>query len=193
VALPEFLASQGLAFVLGVLASWAFWYILLHLAPSLKIAPQAVYDVSSERIEIKVANFGVRQITDIEAYFVLSDRVPEGRLVPVRRGQLDPANILALEEKGKVNMAWCLPTTYIFVCTNGKELRELLALASASSGERRLVFTISARDAVSGTKRVQRVTYPASALIDGSYARGLTFSVVPSPAPHVETDAEHVS
>ena len=176
----SFLATQSLAFMLGVLACWAFWYVLLHLTPALRVAPQAAYDPGHGAIEIKVANFGTRQITDVQAHLALFDRVPEGRIVTVEQGLLMPHEILALEVKRMVDTPWCVPTAYIFVCKNGQKLRELL-MSPPAHGERRLVFTISARDAVSGTKRVQRVTYPATALISGSYARGLTFSIVPTP------------
>lgn len=176
----SFFAAQSVAFILGVLACWAFWYVLLHLTPALRVATQAAYDPVHGAIEIKVANLGTRQITDVQAHLALFDRAPEGRIVTVERGLLVPGEILALEVKRMVDTPWCVPTAYIFVCKNGETLRDLL-LTPPAQGERRLVFTISARDAVSGTKRVQRVTYPAAALINGSYARGLTFSIVPAP------------
>ena len=178
-AQPGFVLSQVVAFGLGVLACWAFWYVLLYLTPSLKISPQAVYNQQQEQIEIKVANFGRRQIADIEAQIAVFERGPEGRLVPVIRGELVPPNILALEAKRMIDVPWCIPTVFIFVCTNGKALSDAL-VSSAPERERRLVFTVSAQDAVSGTKKFQRVTFPPAALIAGSYERGLTFAIVRS-------------
>lgn len=179
--LNNFVASQMLAFLLGVLACWAFWYVLLWLTPRLKIAPEAAYDPVQGRINVKVANIGTRQITDIEAELVLFDRIPEGRLVPVRRGVLDPPNILALEVRKMVGVPWCLPTVYVFVCKNGTDLYDALQ-ATPQVGERRVVFTISARDAVSGTKKVQRVTFARNAVKVGTYTRGLAFDVQPQNA-----------
>jgi len=170
---------QVLAFAVGVLSSAVFWYILITLRPTLKIAPVAAYDPISKRFGVKIMNAGKRQVANIEVHMTAAVRTSENRIVTGKVAHLKWPTILALETREFFDRPWRLPATYIVVPENGSELYEEIASPSPL-GERRLMFTVSARDALSGTIVVQRASFPVSAISHGWYRHGLFFHVDPT-------------
>jgi hypothetical protein len=179
-----FAFGQLLAFLLGVLACLAFWAAMQRLRPDLRIAPIVAFNPKSQRLGIKVANWGRRTATDIQVHIATASRPAAGIMTTRKKASLRWSSVLALEPKQKNDLdPWGLPTTFIFVAENATEMLDDL---EASPGDRRIVFTITGRDAWSGTASVQRVTFLLTAVVRGWYKRGLTFEILPAERERVE-------
>ncbi len=167
----------------GVLSNVLFLHYLRFHKPRLEISPLVAFDPATERFKIKVFNSGRRQITDIEAKLsVYENRAfPEGhRRVRLRVVPLGSSSVIALGCRRNFGKPWALSPVNIFVTKKAPYVTALLSEATAF--ERRLVFTICASDAVSGTKLVKRIPYERKDIVVGRFAVGLRFELTNFPA-----------
>src|SRR5690349_7220060 len=70
--------NQAIGFVIGLVSSFVFWYLLLTLKPKLSISPEAAHDVERKRLRIKIVNNGWRQVADIQASLTVIERHKSG-------------------------------------------------------------------------------------------------------------------
>jgi hypothetical protein len=153
----EFFFSQLLGFLIGILSSWAFLYILLLAKPKIIISKNIVFNKKKGSLLIKVMNRGRRQATDIQASLALVERDTIGRFFTLHSAQLRRDSLPALAPKHESHNPWGLRTAYVFATDEGVQILE--KLSSAHQNEKRLVFTLSAADGLSGTKVVQQISY----------------------------------
>lgn len=176
----EELMDQAAGFILGVLASILAWYLLTRLRPRVAVAPKAAYQRETGRIRIKVINRGRRQVSDCRATLTLNERQREGDTLRIRiqhRLPLAREHLFALGPKTEFGKAWGLYPAFIFRASVGRP--ELLEqLVRTANSERRLVFTVAARDAISGSEIVLRTTYRAEDIQEGIYRTGDNFEIM---------------
>src|SRR5881227_3814816 len=121
--MSSFVLGQLLGFVLGVLASVAFWGLMHWLKPDLRITSNVAFNPKTGRLGIKVANFSRRKATDIEVHIATASR-PVGKIMTTRKiAALRWSTVLALDGRQNINKnPWGLPTTFTFVAHNGIEM-----------------------------------------------------------------------
>jgi len=186
--------SQIVAFVLGTVAGvvgcWVFWRALLAVRPKVKFAELAAFCETSKCLGVKVANLGRHQVTDIEARMAVADRTQEGRIITRIVGKLNAPTLLAFEPLAKLNEPWLLPTVFVFVAINGEEMVRCLGDQLQGGGDRRLLFTLSMRDGLSGTKIVKRAIFSSEQVRSGWYDHALFFQIIPDMIyePSIETN-----
>jgi hypothetical protein len=153
----EFFFSQLIGFLVGISSSWAFWYVLLLAKPRIVISKNIVFNKKKGSLLIKVMNRSRRQATDIQASLALVERDTMGRFFTLHSAQLRKDSLSALAPKHESHNPWGLRTAYVFATDEGVQILE--KLSSAHQNEKRLVFTLSATDGLSGTKVVQQTSY----------------------------------
>ncbi|MBD2101604.1 hypothetical protein [Leptolyngbya sp. FACHB-261] len=153
----EFFFSQLIGLLVGILSSWAFWYVLLLAKPRIIISKNIVFNKKKGSLLIKVMNRSRRQATDIQASLALVERDTTGRFFTLHSAQLRRDSLPALAPKHESHNPWGLRTAYVFATDEGVQILE--KLSSACQNEKRLVFTLSAADGLSGTKVVQQISY----------------------------------
>lgn len=180
----SFVVGQLLGFIFGVFACFAFWAAMQWLRPDLRVAPNVAFNPKTGRLGIKVANCSRRKATSVEVHIATASR-PTGRIMTTRKiASLRWSTVLALDSRQNINKNPCgLPTTFTFVAHNAVEMLDDLKV---SPQDRRIVFTITARDAWSGNASVQRVAFALAAVVEGWYQRGLSFEVVSGEHETVE-------
>lgn len=184
--------TEIIGFFLGVFSSAAFWYLLVRVRPRFEVAPEAAYDPVTKNLGVKIMNVGGRQIANVEVRLASVTRTSENRLVTGMIANLKWPTILALGTRKFFNAEWGLPATYTIVPLNGEELYGEV-VSPPQGGERRLLFTISGRDAFSGTIVVRRVSYAPDAIKPGWYRHGLFFEIDPeltSPGGSLSTNPQ---
>ena len=176
--MEEFLISQIMGFAIGILSSWIFWYLLILAKPRIKIAPVATYSPSEKVLRIKVMNRGRRQAVDIQAQIVLRELRPVAgeslKQTVVHRPKLRNDMVFAMGPIQHLKKHWTLLTGYIFLVEDGEETYRLLQ--TPTEFDKRIVFILSATDALSGTKVVQMATYQVQDIAIGRFGDG--FDVV---------------
>ncbi|MBD2056447.1 hypothetical protein H6F88_10550 [Oculatella sp. FACHB-28] len=153
----EFFFSQLIGLLVGILSSWAFLYVLLLAKPRIIISKNIVFNEKKGSLLIKVMNRSRRQATDIQASLALVERDTIGRFFTLHSAQLRKDSLPALAPKHESHNPWGLRTAYVFATDEGVQILE--KLSSAHQNEKRLVFTLSATDGLSGTKVVQQISY----------------------------------
>ncbi|MCI0561633.1 MAG: hypothetical protein MN733_24350 [Nitrososphaera sp.] len=185
----EDLLTQFLGFVIGILSSWVFLYVLLFVKPQVRISPFVCYLPDQDLLHIRVMNWGRRQATDIS----VQSRVEETFVVPDgfrRRTLFRPAmtfdTLVALNplRKWNPNDVWSLPVSVNFSVKGGKHVIDLMS--KAPGNERRFGFTLSATDSLSGTKVVQRIYYTIDDIKVGVFAETKEFRAIALPDPNNE-------
>lgn len=166
----EIVANQLFGFLIGVLASGVLWYLLTHVKPKIAISSVIAFNPDKGSLLIKVRNERRRQATDIYASLVLIERKPDGRLFTLHSAKLRKDLFPALAPIQDLTEPWGLPTTVVFATDEGEKLLEIIA--SKTNGEKRLVFTLSATDALSGTKIVQQITFGQENIKYGKFGLG---------------------
>jgi hypothetical protein len=183
----QLLIGQALGLLAGTVACWIFWRWLLLKKPDVRLASELALNPETGRLGVKIANFGKRQANNAEIRIASVRRTSEGRLITLTDARLRASSVLALDPKDNMDVPWCLPTTYIFVCQNGADLcRDISAVKDGE--ERRIVVTLSVRDAISGTLVLTRQSYGLQAIRRGWYQRGLTFRIVPNENPPADIE-----
>jgi hypothetical protein len=153
----EFFFSQLIGFLVGIFSSWAFWYVLLLAKPKISVSRNVVFNEKKGSLLVKVMNRGRRQATDVQVSLALVERDSIGRFFTLHSAQLRKDSLPALAPKHESHKPWGLRTAYIFATDEGVQILE--KWSSANQNERRLVFTLSATDGLSGTKFVQQTSY----------------------------------
>jgi hypothetical protein len=153
----EFFISQVIGFLVGILSSWLFWYALLLAKPKIVISKNIVINRKKGSLLVKVINRGRRQATDIQASLALVERDNSGRFFTIHNAQLRKDLLLALAPVQESHKPWGLRTAFVFATDEGVQMLEELSIVNR--GERRIVFTLSATDGLSGTKIVQQTAY----------------------------------
>lgn len=181
--------NQMYGFVIGVLSSWAFWYFLLILKPGVAISPIATYSKKDGKFRVKIANRGRRQVTDLQVSLAITERRTHKKATPtlnvIHNLQLVKDSLPALAPLQDLNKEWALPA--IYTIRSGEDRTAWDLLDSQHPEERRLVFTISMTDAISGTKVVKRVAYGLSKIKFGRF--GKDFTVVDDEGDTAERDS----
>ena len=168
-------------FIVGIISSYIFWLTLALTKPKILISPSAVYYPKDGSLKIKIINNSRRQAVDIQVETAV-DEITSGKRRTIHRPTIkNDTTRFALEPRHKdKDIQWGLPASTIFVIIDGKQILDLLE--SSNKLERRLLFTLSATDAISGSKSVQRVSYLYSDIQHGDYCGGLNFKVMESPS-----------
>jgi hypothetical protein len=174
------IVNQLIGFIVGVVSSWAFWYLMILVKPKILVWHEAVFNPEKNSFLVKVRNVRRRQATDIQASLSVverkTDKEREGLLLTLHTAQLRKDSLFALAPIQDLLKAWVLRTSYVFVSDDGKIIMDLLR--EQGDGDRRVVFVISAADGISGTKVVQQVTYKLDDIKYGKF--GLGFKIVPA-------------
>lgn len=166
-----------LGFLVGILSSYAFWAALSVVKPNIEISPFVVFDPKNGSMRVRIRNKGRRQAVDIKVLAGVDEVMPNKFRRSVHKPSLRNDYRFALEPKHKdMDLNWGLPTVTTFVIPEGQHVLDLLAPSQGL--ERRLLFTLSATDALSGAKVVQRVSYTYQDIKQGEFQDGFGFEVI---------------
>jgi len=183
--------TQTVGFLLGVLASILAWYLLTRIRPHLVIAPAAAFEPSTGSLRIKVINRGRRQVAGCRARLSVMDREGGGQLLRMRIRQTLPLirdRLFGLGARGEFGKPWGLYPAFIFRVKIEPDL--IASLGPRGDSERRLVFTLVGRDALTGSEVVLRTTYGPRDVEEGIYLTGDTFEITSAPRAATATANE---
>jgi hypothetical protein len=195
----DLFTNQALGFAIGVLSSFAFWYVLLFFKPRIEVSPVIAYDPLKDKLWIKTINRGRRQITDIQirgyVQEVRRSGAEYGGKYTVYRAKIPLPSRVALGSIRNYGNPWKISPITSFSIEEAKHIITLLS--ESTNNERRLVIILSANDALSGTKVVKMVTYRADCIVTGKFERGRTLQVIPAPrvveeSKEASTDADAI-
>ncbi len=182
----EFFISQLIGFLVGILSSWIFWYALLLAKPKIAISKNIVFNQKKGSLLVKIINKGRRQATDIQASLALVERDSSRRFFTIHNAQLRKDFLPALAPIQESHKAWGLRTAFVFATDEGVQMLEELPIVDR--GERRIVFTLSATDGLSGTKVVQQTTYRLDDVKSGRFGVWLEIREDTTRAEQVKQD-----
>jgi hypothetical protein len=176
-------ANLLLGFFLGVFGSWLFWKYLLFLQPRVQISRillKGFHHIRTNEIiyRIKVYNSGRRQVVDLVASALIVRVREKKRYLTVRElklsfdGQIP--SLGAVQDLG--NPLHAISPVFHFQILDEINLEEQLA------DDEWIFFTLSARDALSGTDKVQRVAFNRHNIKEGGFLYGLTFDIAEQAA-----------
>lgn len=161
--------------VVGVVSSWAFWYLQINIKPKIDISPHAVYDPTDDTIGILVINRSKRQATDINVLLFIGE-VQGNWYETVYTPKLNRKYLFALDGRKTKSSFWQLPTSSYFEAVEGGKIMDILA---EKSKKRKMIFTLSATDAISSTKVIYRVAYGYEDIKRGKFKQAGNFDVIP--------------
>ena len=177
----DIICSGALSFVLGFLSSWVFWRHLIHIRPSLELCREVARCQSekyqgTELLKFKVVNKSNRNAVDVFAGCTVSylRDVPGGK----RSYVLERLNVVMpsfelIGPRKNLGDHFGLSPVKVFTVHVTDTMDANLARESA-----RLVFTLKATDALSGSTTVIRHTYVAKSIRRGEFAYGLGAGIV---------------
>lgn len=190
-----------ISIILNLAASWLFWKYMLNIKPDILASPIVLKGKSrsdNRKIyRIKIINKGDRQIKDVELTASLLEIKGtlgiDHRRSPVRCVRLNDKceplkvtitnnQILGFGAKEEIYNVWGLSVMLIVTIEIKNENGEDFDLESILTDERRLVLTISATDALSGTTILQRYSYTKDKILQGDFKRNLNFDYLPEDA-----------
>ena len=168
-----------IGFGLGVAASWFFWRYLRLMKPKVRISSIVAKGVSRKAPEktayrIKIANFGCRQVINLSASWTICELtpVPGGYRSVVKKRLTIPREIIpVLGPKNELDKPSGISPIYVFVTKPKFDVEGIMRKGA------RMLFTLSATDAMSGTTVVQRKTYTIDQIEAGDFQRGLDFAL----------------
>ncbi|MBC7818816.1 MAG: hypothetical protein IAG10_18145 [Planctomycetaceae bacterium] len=166
------LLGIAIGFILGLISSWLFWRWQLMIAPHFTISSQiavrpALHDPSKLVYQIKIVNRSARSIIDMTASLGVGEVAREGlgrktihlvKLRPEAPTYIGPAT-------GHYD-PWSITCVHYYTSEPDNRVSELL------TEERKLVFTVQATDAHSGTTVLKRVLYEAKDIVKGHFEGG---------------------
>lgn len=166
-----------LGFLTGLLCTWLSWKYMLFVKPKVAVAPVVCREVVDGKATyfFKVANEGKHQAIDLKfkaSVYKLRD-IPGGKIAAMCANL--PFNVTgapALSKRKEEWDYWELPPIYVFMSSPDFDLEALL-----NDPEARILFTVSVKDAMSGTSVVQRQSYALEDIVDGQFVKGLGFAV----------------
>lgn len=169
-----------IGFVLGIVASWVFWYWQINIKPRIAVSPMCAYDPDSGTLGIRVINRSIQQATDIKVRLLVA-QVQGSWYDTIYTPVLNRDSLFALRPYKRPMKFWRLPGSSIFETQDGAKIVELLSQQGQT--ERRLIFTLSATDALtdalSSSKVIQRVSYQLSDIQVGDFKSGRHFVILP--------------
>lgn len=157
----EIFISSLIGFLLGLLGSFIFLRWQLSIKPIVSISSYIIYSSEKCTFRAKIANETNRQVTDIRVKLNIMKRIKYKThtvQLLVRHLNLQSEEALILAGRKERVKPWGILYARTFETTPDNEALKLLS-SSISGEERRLVLTMEAVDALSGTKIVQRKTY----------------------------------
>jgi len=160
---------------MGAISSVSFWYFLLSLKPVIAISPVIIYDPQKKTFRTKIANISERQVVEIQIRMTIAEmRVIEGeqKIFIMKRLELQNAYIPAMSPVNK-DQAWGFINGVAFSTKDDPENYSILL--NHKEGERRIVITLSAIDAFSGSRIVKRASYRIEDVRIGRFENGLKF------------------
>ena len=176
--ITEQIIGAVIGFVVGFITNGVFWKYMLFLRPNVSLSPQVAKKLNPENCQtlycFKIRNNGKRQTVNISLTVTLCRLrdVPNGRISSNIGDILPRKEISALSKYLTSWTPWELPPVYIFVAKPNFNVEKELA-----SPNTRMIATLSATDAQSGTAHVQRITYRKEDVIAGDFVKGLSFDV----------------
>ncbi len=176
-----------IGFFIGALSSGAVWYLLAMTKPKIAISPMIVYEPETNRLRIRVINRSRRQASRIKVLFFVGEKY-SAFYRTIHTPKLNRRDIFALGSKNNFGKYWVLPTSTIFSVTDGKQVLDILS--QHEKGERRLVFTLSATDALSGSEIIQRVSYSIDDVKFGKFNSGTEFHVIESSTSYLDDELQ---
>ena len=175
-------------FILGIIGTYLFWRFQINIKPKIEIsnviAKGYSHTVADKVVyRIKIFNKSNRQVINISIGCSLSYAVTTtngersfGKGLPVKT-----KNIQFLGPKKNWGDPFGLSPVKIIVISDVDELEEELA------NNKKILFTVSATDAESGSTSVQRVIYELNDIKQGDFESGL-FIKVSNSTPIKEED-----
>jgi hypothetical protein len=166
------------AFLLGFASCWAFWRYLLVMKPEISISPYIAKGWSREErgkvaYRIKIYNITDTQVINIKAQCLIARLIdiPFGKRKFGKKLQLKNDELLVLGPKSNLGDSWGISPIYVFTFEPEIDIENLM-----DQGEK-LIFTLSATDALSGTTVVWRKSYSKEDIKYGDFKWGLEFDI----------------
>ena len=187
----ELLIGSMISFVLGVAVSWLFWRYLLYLKPSLHISEQVARSPSrkypgKEILKFKIYNCTNRQAINLFVGCTISElaNVPDGtRSRVIERLNVVIASFDCLGPKSNLGEKFGLSPVKVYTAQITDTFEQHIHGASA-----RLILTLKASDAVSGSTIVVRKAYTSADVVRGEFRYGLTCDIVRSDTKEKEVN-----
>lgn len=152
---------------------------MLVLRPKVSISAEVAKGwsngISQKRVyRFKIRNDGKRQVINVSLVVTVCTLVdvPGGKISSSIGTILPRKTVSALAPRSLAWSSWDIPPIYIFVAKPDIDVEHLL-----NQPDTRIMATLSASDAQSGTTHVQRVTYTKQDVVDGQYVKGLSFEI----------------
>lgn len=160
--------GQLLSFIVGIISSWFFWYILLVTKPNVKVSPHIAYNPKDNYLRIKVSNNSRRQVVDISLQLIVAEKNSPVDNTAVFRAVFHNPVRPVLDSINAIEDAWSLPISTVFRVADAKTVIKLLS----AQPDRRLMLTLSATDAISNSKVVKRMIYKPDDIHKGVFKPG---------------------
>lgn len=173
----QFIAAV-VGFSVGFVTNAVFWKYMLFLRPNVSLSPQVAKEIDQKNgqtlYRFKIRNNGKRQAVNISLIVTLCrlKDVPGGRISSSIGTILPKKNVSALEKYSTSCTTWDMTRTYIFVARPNFNAEKELGKPNT-----RMIATLSATDAQSGTTYVQRTTYRKEDVVNGNFTKGLSFEI----------------
>lgn len=175
----ELVISNIIGLIVGLLTSYTFLRWQLFVKPNVSISPVVIYSTKKCTFRIKIANESKRQVTAIQVKLSILKRTQyDNRAVQlvVRHLPLKSEDAFVLTGRRKHKDPWGLLYARTFETQSDNEAFAMLL--SPAGEERRIVLTMEAVDAISGTKVVQKVIYRhEDVVVDAKF--GKKFEMIP--------------
>ena len=145
----------------GIFSSLVVIYLALQAKPKLYVEPVLAYNVEEDELSIRIMNRGRRQITDISAQVMLDFITYKGKhssRKTIYTPTLSHDSLTALASVNEIGSKhWGLPVVSHFKIYNACEAIQYLS--GENSDNKRILLTLTATDALSGTKVVIRSNF----------------------------------
>ncbi len=162
--------EMSIGFVLGVVASAVFWGMQIAIRPRIAVSDSVAMRSSRNPAvpfyEIKVVNKSCRHVVDLILKLQIDEDVRDGRGPRRRRKHIvavTTRNATLLGPSSGQKDIWAVGPSHYFQTEPDPRVDQLL------SGDRRLVATIQATDALSGARVVIRRSYTRSDIKHGRF------------------------
>lgn len=179
----EIILSIPIGIFVGVLASWIFWKYQFELKPDVKVSDFVAVHTDEadghEYYRFKLVNLGHQQVTDItfNAWLCELKNVPDGEVSSgVIQLPINNSNTMTLSGINDADRPWGLTPETTFRCKPDVNLLNLL-----KSKPYKVLITLKASNAVSGSKVVIQKTYDRESFIHGYFSKGVDLNVHPVP------------
>lgn len=165
----EFFIGQLFGFMIGILSSLTFMYLLSLTKPNLAFSPSVAHDETNNELHVRVLNKGRRYVSEITVTFIVGEETPHNGFVRVYQPTLNADSYVALAPIGQWRRLWTVPTATTVKGTDADKI--LNFLCEKTSGERRLVFTVTGIDALTSSRTIIRKTYSYAQVVKGTFVQ----------------------